>query len=79
MPIYVILFWSFKTGSNLIIKSSALFFPIFCLSTDEIWIALSCIICDPPQEFDAKGESTRTTRLHDTLSVPQITDMRILN
>ena len=20
-------------------------------------------ICDPPQEFDAKGESTRTTRL----------------
>ena len=21
--------------------------------------------CDPPQEFDAKGESTRTTRLHD--------------
>ena len=37
------------------------------------------IICDPPQEFDAKGESTRTTRLHDTLSVPQITDMRILN
>ena len=34
----------FKTGSNLIIKSSALFFPIFCLSTDEIWIALSCII-----------------------------------
>ena len=23
-----------------------------------------------PQEFDAKGESTRTTRLHDTLSVP---------
>ena len=26
--------------------------------------------CDPPQEFDAKGESTRTTRLHDTLSVP---------
>ena len=26
-------------------------------------------ICDPPQEFDAKGESTRTTRLHDTLSV----------
>ena len=27
-------------------------------------------ICDPPQEFDAKGKSTRTTRLHDTLSVP---------
>ena len=27
-------------------------------------------ICDPPQEFDAKGESTLTTRLHDTLSVP---------
>ena len=27
-------------------------------------------ICDPPQEFDAKGESTRTTRLYDTLSVP---------
>ena len=26
--------------------------------------------CDPPQEFDAKGESTLTTRLHDTLSVP---------
>ena len=26
-------------------------------------------ICDPPQEFDAKGESTLTTRLHDTLSV----------
>ena len=36
-------------------------------------------ICDPPQEFDAKGESTRTTRLHNTLCVPQITDMRILN
>ena len=29
-----------------------------------------CNICDPPQEFDGKGESTRTTRLHDTLSVP---------
>ena len=28
------------------------------------------IICDPPQEFDAKGESTLMTRLHDTLSVP---------
>ena len=27
-------------------------------------------ICDPQQEFDAKGESTLTTRLHDTLSVP---------
>ena len=27
-------------------------------------------ICDPPQEFDAKGESTLTTRLHDTLGVP---------
>ena len=27
-------------------------------------------ICDPPKEFDAKGGSTRTTRLHDTLSVP---------
>ena len=26
--------------------------------------------CDPPQEFDAKGEGTLTTRLHDTLSVP---------
>ena len=26
--------------------------------------------CDPPQEFDAKGESPLTTRLHDTLSVP---------
>ena len=26
--------------------------------------------CDPPQEFDAKGESTLTTRLHDTLNVP---------
>ena len=24
-------------------KSSALFCPIFCLLTDEIWIALSCI------------------------------------
>ena len=24
---------------------------------------------DPPQEFYAKGESTLTTRLHDTLSV----------
>ena len=28
------------------------------------------LICDPPQEFDAKGESTLTARLHDTLSVP---------
>ena len=28
------------------------------------------VICDPPQEFDAKGESTLTTRLHDMLSVP---------
>ena len=26
--------------------------------------------CDPPQEFDAEGESTLTTRLHDILSVP---------
>ena len=34
--------------------------------------------CDPPQEFDARGESTLTTRLQDTLSVPYITDMRIL-
>ena len=37
------------------------------------------MICDPPQEFDAKGESTLTKRLHDTLSVRYITDMRILN
>ena len=36
-------------------------------------------ICDPPQEFDARGESTLTTGLYDTLSVPKITDMRILN
>ena len=27
------------------------------------------INCDPPQEFDAKGESMLTTRLHDLLSV----------
>ena len=33
-------------------------------------VSLSLVKCDPPQEFDAKGESTRTTRLHDTLSVP---------
>ena len=26
------------------------------------------MICDPPQQFDAKGESTLTTRLHDTLA-----------
>ena len=39
----VISFWSFNTGSNLIMKSSALFCLIFCLLTDEIWIALSCI------------------------------------
>ena len=26
-------------------------------------------ICDPPQEFDAKGESMLTTCLHDMLSV----------
>ena len=31
---------------------------------------LSEIKCDPPQEFDAKGESTLTSRLHDMLSVP---------
>ena len=24
--------------------------------------------CDPPQDFNAKGEGTRTTRLHDTLT-----------
>ena len=27
-------------------------------------------IRDPPQEFDAKGESKLMTRLHDMLSVP---------
>ena len=37
------------------------FLPIYSHEAD---------ICDPPQEFDAKGESTLTTRLHDTLSVP---------
>ena len=26
--------------------------------------------CDPPPEFDAKGESMLTTLLHDTLRVP---------
>ena len=31
--------------------------------------------CVPPQNFDAKGESTLTTRLHDSLSAPQFTDM----
>ena len=31
--------------------------------------------CVPPQNFDAKGESTLTTRLHDSLSAPQLTDM----
>ena len=25
---------------------------------------LYSLICDPPQDFNAKGESTRTTRLH---------------
>ena len=27
-------------------------------------------VCYPPQEFDARGESTLTTGLYDTLSVP---------
>ena len=31
--------------------------------------------CVPPQNFDAKGESTLTTRLHDSLSAPQFTDV----
>ena len=47
----------------------------FNMTTSEIYINVPflnryLINCDPPQEFDAKGESTRTTRLHDTLSVP---------
>ena len=25
---------------------------------------MSCNICDPPQDFNAKGESTRMTRFH---------------
>lgn len=27
------------------------------------------MICDPPQKFDAKGESTLTTRSHDRPSI----------
>ena len=32
-------------------------------------IAHLIIICDPPQDFSHFGADTRTTRLHDTLSV----------
>ena len=49
------------------------------LKTDSHFVHFAVHICDLPQEFDAKGESTLTARLHDTLSVPLITDMRILN
>ena len=27
-------------------------------------VHIGLIICDPPQDFNAKGESTRTTRFH---------------
>ena len=37
---------------------------------DIHFLGLPWEICDPPQEFDAKGESKLTTRLHDTRSVP---------
>ena len=64
---------SMKTGP---IKTTAQLITTFINnydSTRTVWLAERCVcmrICDPPQEFDAKGESTRTTRLHDTLSVP---------
>ena len=46
-------------------------YPRMTLKVNSYIFGLTkCTICDPPQEFDAKGESTRTTRLHDTLSVP---------
>ena len=35
----------------------------------EMSVIIHIIIGDPPQEFDAKGESTLTPRLHGTLSV----------
>ena len=39
------------------------------LSNDALSVGNFCarfseVICDPPQEFNAKGESTRTTRFH---------------
>ena len=49
------------------------------LSTSQVTRTCFFTICDPPQDFDAKGESTLTTRLLDTLSLSQITDMSILN
>ena len=43
------------------------------LSTSQVTRICFFTICDPPQDFDAKGESTLTTRLLDTLSLSQIT------
>ena len=45
-------------------------FKILAFQNSEIQISADFNICDPPQEFDAKGEGTLTTRFHDTLSVP---------
>ena len=36
-------------------------------------------ICDPPRENRDKGDSTLTTRKHNTLSVSNVTDMCIFN
>ena len=44
-----------------------------CVCTDAY--SLKEAKCVPLQNFDAKGESTLTTRLHDSLSAPQFTDM----
>ena len=30
----------------------------------NVILSLYCTICDPPQDFNAKGESTCTTRFH---------------
>ena len=57
LPIFNVLFGIFNAGKDFVIVNRPILVAKF-------------YICDPPQEFDAKGESTRTTRLHDTLSVP---------
>ena len=72
---------SFLSSANfyLELKTVSLKCTAAHLSTSQVTRTCFFTICDPPQDFDPKGESTLTTRLLDTLSVSQITDMRILN
>ena len=74
---------SFLSSANfyLELKTVSLKCTAAHLSTSQVTRTCFFTICDPPQDFDPKGESTLTTRLLDMLSLSQITgyaDIKLL-